>query len=68
MRPPDGGRWASLDQLEQLMPVIAAGYPGLTIVHDADFRALLAGDITAAPPSWCSIAAKCRPCSPRRMA
>lgn len=35
--------------LEQLMPVIAAGYPGLTIVHDANFRALLAGDITAAP-------------------
>ncbi len=34
---------------EQLMPVIAAGYPGLTIVHDAGFRALLAGDITAAP-------------------
>ena len=31
------------------MPVVAAGYPGLTIVHDAGFRALLGGDITAAP-------------------
>lgn len=35
--------------LEPLMPVVAAGYPGLTIVHDTGFRALLAGDITAAP-------------------
>ena len=31
------------------MPVVASGYPGLTIVHDAGFRALLGGDITAAP-------------------
>jgi serine protease Do len=36
-------------EIEQLMPVIAAGYPGLTIIHDAGFRALLGGDITAAP-------------------
>jgi serine protease Do len=36
-------------QIEPLMPVIAAGYPGLTIVHDSGFRALLGGDITAAP-------------------
>ncbi len=35
--------------VEPLMPVVAAGYPGLTIVHDAGFRALLGGDITAAP-------------------
>jgi S1-C subfamily serine protease len=36
-------------QIEPLLPVVAAGYPGLTIVHDAGFRALLSGDITAAP-------------------
>jgi S1-C subfamily serine protease len=36
-------------QFEQLMPVVAAGYPGLNIVHDPGFRALLQGDITAAP-------------------
>jgi S1-C subfamily serine protease len=35
--------------IEPLMPVVAAGYPGLTIIHDAGFRALLGGDITAAP-------------------
>jgi S1-C subfamily serine protease len=36
-------------EIEPLMPVVASGYPGLTIVHDAGFRALLGGDITAAP-------------------
>jgi serine protease Do len=36
-------------QIEPLLPVVAAGYPGLTIVHDAGCRALLSGDITAAP-------------------
>jgi S1-C subfamily serine protease len=36
-------------RIEPLMPVVASGYPGLTIVHDAGFRALLGGDITAAP-------------------
>jgi serine protease Do len=34
---------------EALTPVVSAGYPGLTIVNDAGFRALLSGDISAAP-------------------
>lgn len=36
-------------EIEPLMPVVASGYPGLTILQDAGFRALLGGDITAAP-------------------
>jgi serine protease Do len=36
-------------EIEPLMPVVAAGYPGLTIVQDEGFRALLGGDTTAAP-------------------
>jgi S1-C subfamily serine protease len=34
---------------EALMPIVSAGYPGLTISNDQGFRRLLAGDISAAP-------------------
>lgn len=34
---------------DSLTPVIAAGYPGLTVINDAGFAALLSGDATAAP-------------------
>jgi serine protease Do len=34
---------------ESLTPIISAGYPGLTIINDAGFRALMSGDISAAP-------------------
>jgi serine protease Do len=34
---------------ESLTPIVSAGYPGLTIVNDAGFRALISGDISAAP-------------------
>jgi serine protease Do len=32
-----------------LTPIVSAGYPGLTIINDAGFRALMSGDISAAP-------------------
>lgn len=35
--------------VEPLLPVVVAGYPGLTIINDVGFRALLQGDLTAAP-------------------
>lgn len=34
---------------ESLTPIVSAGYPGLTIINDAGFRALMSGDISAAP-------------------
>jgi len=34
---------------DSLTPVVAAGYPGLTMLNDAGFAQLLAGDATAAP-------------------
>ena len=33
----------------KLTPVIASGYPGLTLMNDTGFRRLVQGDITAAP-------------------
>jgi len=36
-------------EVAKLAPVIASGYPGLTIVNDTGFRRLVQGDISAAP-------------------
>lgn len=37
------------DQAQQLQQVVAAGYPGLFLSRDENFRRLVNGDITAAP-------------------
>lgn len=36
-------------QVEKLTPVIAAGYPGMSLLTDSGFRDLIRGDRTAAP-------------------
>lgn len=48
----DGSAAGTLDmaaEVSKLSPVVAAGYPGVVLRNDANFRKLLSGDLSAAP-------------------